>query len=231
MVGEKIRNYRAEIAFDFNAYIDVCPMCHMKIEPIVLFVPEPINNFKDNRMVRYVIFNCPNEECREVFVAKFSRPGNSKDNYYFQWLRPYNFKTEDFEKPINDISPTFVDVYNQSWRAEQSGFNEICGMGYRKALEFLIKDYLCTVLPEEEVAKIPTMDISRCIKDYITDPRIKSNAERAVWLGNDETHFVRLHEEYNVDDMKKLIKLVVLYITMEITSGEYEEKIQHKKKQ
>lgn len=40
------------------------------------------------------------------------------------------------------ISPRFVTIYEQAMRAAQMGYDELVGMGYRKALEFLIKDYL-----------------------------------------------------------------------------------------
>jgi hypothetical protein len=40
-------------------------------------------------------------------------------------------------------------------------------------------------------------------------------AKRAAWLGNDETHYIRKWEDKDLDDLKKLIKLTVLWIEME----------------
>ena len=41
---------------------------------------------------------------------------------------------------------------------------------------------------------------------------IKAVAKRAVWLGNDETHYVRKWEEKDVQDLKGLIRLTILWI-------------------
>jgi len=70
---------------------------------------------------------------------------------------------------------------------------EICGVGYRKSLEFLIKDYLIGRAPEGEgqaaaVEAIKKKFLGTCIKEDIEDANIKLVAQRATWLGNDETH-------------------------------------------
>jgi hypothetical protein len=41
-------------------------------------------------------------------------------------------------------------------------------------------------------------------------------AKRAVWLGNDETHYERLWEGKTIEDLKRLIDLTVHWIAMEI---------------
>ena len=47
------------------------------------------------------------------------------------------------------------------------------------------------------------------ITAYIAHPKVASLAERDVWLGNDETHYVRKWEGKDVQDLKLLIKLTV----------------------
>ena len=58
------------------------------------------------------------------------------------------------------------------------------------------------------------MALSNCIKEYVDDPRIKSLAEKAVWLGNDETHYIRKHEDKDITDMKRFIDAMVYFISM-----------------
>ena len=41
------------------------------------------------------------------------------------------------------------------------------------------------------------------IRRYVTDNRIKTLAQRATWLGNDETHVETLHPDRDVSDIKK----------------------------
>lgn len=71
-----------------------------------------------------------------------------------------------FSQRIISLSSNFVKLYRQSERAELDGLDEICGMGYRKALEFLVKDFAIHEHPDntKEIIKLP---LSQCITDYI----------------------------------------------------------------
>ena len=88
-------------------------------------------------------------------------------------------------------------------------------MGYRKALEFLIKDYAIHFnLAEAETIK--EQALAQCIKTYIDNPKIKTLAERSAWLGNDEVHYVRKHPDFDINDLKRFIDTCVNYIEMEL---------------
>jgi len=119
-----------------------------------------------------------------------------------------------FSGEIQKLSPAFVTIYGQSDSAEQEALTEICGVGYRKALEFLIKDYLIEK-HSDKADEIKKKFLGRCIEEYVTEVRVKEVAKRAVWLGNDETHYVRLWEGKDLKDLKDLINLTVLWIDME----------------
>ena len=96
-------------------------------------------------------------------------------------------------------------------------------MGYRKALEFLLKDYLIGVHPakSEEIKK---SFLGTCIRDYVANSNIKAVSKRAVWLGNDETHYVRIWEGKDLEDLKTLVDLTVRWIEMEqMTASVIEE--------
>ena len=41
------------------------------------------------------------------------------------------------------------------------------------------------------------------ISRYIDDSNIKNVAKRAVWLGNDETHYIRKWEDKDLSFLKK----------------------------
>ena len=94
-------------------------------------------------------------------------------------------------------------------------------MGFRKALEFLVKDYLIS----KEADRARHEDIKRkllgaCIADDVADDRIKTVAARAAWLGNDETHYVRRWQDHDITDLKRLIDLTVKWIEMELETEE-----------
>jgi hypothetical protein len=88
---------------------------------------------------------------------------------------------------------------------------QVCGPGYRKSLEFLIKDYVAELNPAE-ADRIKEMWLSQCIEKYVTDANIRETAKRAVCLSNDETHYVRTWEDKDLQDMKKLIGLTTHWI-------------------
>lgn len=52
--------------------------------------------------------------------------------------------------------------------------------GYRKAFEFLVKDYSVSEIPDNE-SEIKSMSLSQCIKKYIDDVRIKTLVERSAY--------------------------------------------------
>ena len=97
---------------------------------------------------------------------------------------------------------------------ESQGLLQICGVGYRKALEFLIKDYLIAT-KSSDPNKIKSMALGTCIENYVTEGNVKAVAERAVWLGNDETHYERKWVGKDLADLKTMIDLVVHWITVE----------------
>jgi hypothetical protein len=122
---------------------------------------------------------------------------------------------------IEPISPSFYEIFDQARSAENHRLLEIAGVGYRKSLEFLIKDYLMSRTDDSgRREEIKRKMLGACIADYITDDRIKSVAEPAAWLGNDETHYVRRWEGHDVTDLKQLIDLAVKWIEMELETDE-----------
>lgn len=119
------------------------------------------------------------------------------------------------------LSPSFVKIYHQAEKAENDGLDEICGIGYRKSLEFLVKDYLCDKFPEE-TEKIQSEPLGAALK-RIESRQIYTLASRATWIGNDETHYVRKHENSDVEQMKRFINAMVHYIDSELAFKEAEE--------
>jgi len=102
------------------------------------------------------------------------------------------------------------------------GLDEIAGVGYRKALEFLIKDYCITENSDAE-EEIKTKPLMQVINSYMDEaPKVKSCATKAVWLGNDETHYVRKWKDKEIKDLKILINLTIHHIEAEIMTAQFE---------
>jgi hypothetical protein len=161
-----------------------------------------------------VIYRCTKKDCDNLFIAYYTANDGNCHNFKLSSVRPLDKKGRDFSTTIKEISSIFCTIYNQALSAEQDGLKEICGVGYRKALEFLIKDYLIKKSPDKK-DEILKKFLNKCIEDDISNDNIKSMAKRATWLGNDETHYLRKWEGKDLDDLKKLIDVTLYWIEME----------------
>jgi len=195
-----------------NRYPDKCPYCHNNI------LPNPLNGHTVKQTFE-IAFTCTNNTCQKVFIGYYHV--DQLGNGAFITTSSGNLLTKVFADSIINVSPNFGLLYNQSYQAEQYGLTEICGVGYRKALEFLIKDYAITKHPASE-AEIKSIMLGTVINGFIEDDKIKAAASRAAWLGNDETHYVRRWESKDLQDLKRLIDLTVHSIEMDALLKEIE---------
>jgi hypothetical protein len=199
-----------------EGYPNNCPFCHKTITPTFLYGHEKFSTLE-------VLTVCPSHDCKRSFISYYELV----QNQYFQFSGVTTIGNpigKEFNNVIQTISENFVNIYNQAYSADQQNLNEICGVGYRKALEFLIKDYIISNKPADK-EKVEKMPLAACIAEYIDDSRIKSVAKRAVWLGNDETHYVRKWDGKNLNDLKKLIDLTIHWIEMEVLTKSFEHEM------
>ncbi|WP_291096899.1 MULTISPECIES: hypothetical protein [unclassified Flavobacterium] len=202
---------------NISGLTDCCPYCFKSITPNIIYGYHKVSRKLD------VFLSCPDSDCLNSFVGEYE--SSSSSTYYFtNKLTKGNIKSEQFNHIISDVSANFVTIYNQAYYAEQTELLEICGVGYRKALEFLIKEY-CVLKNPEKKEGIEKSMLAKCIADYIDDSRIKKVAKRATWLGNDETHYIRKWEGKNLTDLKTLIKLTIHWIEMEKLTDDFESEM------
>jgi len=184
-----------------------CPFCKMHMIPQFMYL------CIQGRDKYNVFCQCTNPECEHSFVSEYRL---SKSEYVYTCTSPNaSMEIKSFSEIIQGISPSFCEIYNQAYAAQQMNLFQICGVGYRKALEFLIKDYIIGHLGKSKES-IEQKNLAKCIKEDISDERIKAVAERAVWLGNDETHYVRKWEDKEIKDLIGLIHLTIRWIESEV---------------
>lgn len=190
-----------------------CPICKRMIEPV--YMASSI----DSSSSASIFYFC--RGCENAFIAKYSghisgQVINGKYSFITKDLisvEPNRFEKFIFDEKICNLSPQFDKIYNQALSAESLGLDEIAGLGYRKSVEFLVKDFAIYENPDNEEA-IKAKPLAQCIKSYIDDSRIKTLAERSAWIGNDEAHYIRKQEDRDVSDMKKFIQAIVYFIGM-----------------
>lgn len=206
--------------FTVNKLPDECPLCHRNIEAIHM----------DGWIIKpelQKVFRCPKQVCQKLFIAYYKVDPDYADikdlkqrQYLFEYVAPLEFEKRSFPEIINTISSQFSEIYNEAKEAEERGMKNICGAGYRKAIEFLIKDYLINV-KKKPSGDIKTTFLGKCIKEYIDDGNIKKCAKRAVWIGNDETHYIRKWEDKDLQDLKDLIDVTLFWIESEYKTEGY----------
>lgn len=202
---------------------DFCPVCRKNINPEIISSYLIDGHFRPLN----IAFICPASDCQTMFIGTYTITSHPPDNStaHLAGVNTLRYIIEKaFPESINKVSPTFCIAYNQSYQAEGNNLDQVCGPGYRKALEFLIKDFLINYLfPDDEAAKekILRSTLGKCIDDYIEEDKIKSVAKRAAWLGNDETHYYRKWTDKDLSDLKILISLTVNWIDLIIQSDQY----------
>lgn len=197
--------------------------------------------------------NCGSTLLDEKFMGEFASIGKRKNTNYFEILEcsmcktlitsHWKISTKGEYSRISRIPPKvhklvvdqlfknhyqqFIEIYNESATAEAYKLKNVCGPGYRKALEFLIKDYSINKYPDN-IGDIKKSALSTCIKKYITDVQLKETAERAAWIGNDEVHYIKIWENKDINDLKEFIQSVVIYITNELKYNKMKEEMPNK---
>ena len=188
-------------------YAIECPFCHALVNPRYIFLHG-----------QSLFAVCPNSDCNQHFILTSDYTGTR-----FEVVEPNSTPGKrEFSNTIRNVSPDFETIYNQAYHAEQIHLDQICGVGYRKALEFLIKDYLISHVVETDADKVVIKKsfLDKCIQDYVPNEQVKIVARRAVWLGNDETHYTRKWENKDVSHLKRLIDLTVRWIESDIETKE-----------
>ena len=190
----------------------ICPVCKHAISPI--YVTCTLNSEETATVLNYC------RACKNTFITNYKIQKLGKSTAQYDYYNgdilesvPQRFKEEIFDEKVACLSPRFVKIYNQALVAETQGLDEIAGIGYRKSLEFLVKDFAIREHPDD-IDNIKTIRLAKCIEKYIDDQRIATLAEKSAWIGNDETHYVRKQEDRDISDMKKFIKAILYFIGM-----------------
>ena len=200
-----------------NTFPDSCPVCHRSVHPKLA-----IMRVQMDKASAQVAFQCTHHQCQKLFIATYrliSQNGGRLE-YQYRSSAPITPTHHSFPDVIQAISPTFCQIFNQVEHAEAQQLDQLVGIGLRKALEFLVKDFAQSEHPEKAEA-IQKSLLGPCIEKYLDDQNIKQCAKRAAWLGNDETHYVRKWENKDIQDLKLLVRLTVNWLENLLLTKKY----------
>jgi hypothetical protein len=204
--------------WNVDEFPGTCPICHHAIDPRYLSGVLRKSQVGGATLVE-LAFQCPQKDCLHLFIGCYSghsSPGTSV-RLQLRSSTPFSPKPPLHSEQVTAVSAQFVEIYAESAAAEAWKLTQIAGCGYRKALEFLVKDYSILVSGAQGDAEkedaIKKKFLANVITEHLPGTDIQACAERATWLGNDESHYVRKWPDKDIGDLKNLIALVESWIT------------------
>ena len=173
-------------------------------------------------------YRCTYEDCMKFFIVEYSL-SQSMEQEYLEEFTCHEIKysytpkiTNDLPNNICQMFPDFTEIYNQSLTAEHYHLNKISGIGYRKALEFLIKSFAIQQNPLEE-DNIKGKFLGKVISENLSDlPRVQKLAKAANWISTDEVHYEQRFTDSDIESMKHFIKSAATFISASLDADEAE---------
>lgn len=200
-------------------YPEYCPHCGKNISPEKIHSSASEDSYSSENARFVVTFRCSRSTCKKYFAVEYIFESMSK----LCSIVEYNYRPQikvKLPENIEIVSPVFVEIYSQATVAEREVLDQIAGVGYRKAAEFLIKDYAISKNPSDE-EHIKSIMLGKVIADYLNDfPKIQALAKSVAWIGNDETHYVRRHDGKDIQDLKKFILSAAQFIAADYDAEE-----------
>lgn len=177
----------------------ICPHCSTVCDPIIKSM-----GIASNIRIIVLTANC----CKRPFYAVYSVVGKSSGGtieHECNLLTVYPSSiSKTFDALISDLSPRFVELYNQAYEAEQRGHIDLAGTGYRSALEVLIKDFAIKYkgADHDKTARRRLKDV---INEYYPVPDAKGLAHITRILGNDYTHYEQEYSDIEFNTFKEYV--------------------------
>lgn len=213
--------YRA--SGSFKTYFEIpnlCPHCGEKMSPRYCYgLSRQTHSDRDETATAGLLLQCVN--CEKYFARMFLL-NIFNDNGAPQEIElTYNPPIHaNIPENIDTISDSFSEIYMQALQAKEAGLDQIYGMGLRKALEFLVKDFGIYLHPESS-EDIKKRQLGYVIDKYFTEfTAITALFKAATWIGNDETHYERKHPDKDAETIKRFISATMLQISSRLASDE-----------
>jgi hypothetical protein len=102
-----------------------------------------------------LVFQCPRQACLHAFIGRYEGRYDRSINdsrLYLRATTPYTVPLPDHPPEVAAISPQFVEIHGEAAVAEERGLKQVAGCGYRKALDFLVKDFCISESPDDAEA-------------------------------------------------------------------------------
>ena len=209
---------------------DMCPLCHFGMD-LSQYSWRNFHDWSHADQQDFSIFSmyvCPHCHRGFVVVHKMVVSGGCEGagecvvREESQAAYPHIVKLSDMDDVVYSVSPKFYDVYQQCLTAKANGLYDLYGMGFRKAVEYLVTDFAIKMRPEEN-DKIRDMSLHNRIMRYISDDDVRKTLLACKLLGNNEVHYDNSNTSDDMILFEKLIGDVIRYIGRALRQVRVEE--------
>lgn len=183
-----------------------CPFCGYGTD--APFLEKNTYSFNEHNII---VATCRCTSCGKTF---FFASEYHKDSLYQPVTIPAISYTSYENKILSSISERFIDMYNQALQSEFVGNIELAAIGYRAALEILVKDFAIGELqkPIEEVKRKKLHD---AIGEYLSQNELVNTADVIRILGNDYTHYERKYPQHDFELLKSYMEIFLKQIEVQ----------------
>ena len=150
----------------------------------------------------FVKYRCTH--CEKGYIVAYEYDKQAKTTSFRGF---FPSMTEVLEsKSLIDLSPGFENYYNQAARAEKAGDLDLAAIGFRTALECLVKDYAIKELHKDR-EEVVSKKLFGAIGDYLGERELVATADVVRILGNDYTHYERKYPQHDYELLKSYLQI------------------------
>ena len=150
----------------------------------------------------FVKYRCTH--CRKAYVVAYEYDTEAKTTTFRGFFPSLTEVLES--KLLIDLSPGFENYYNQAARAEKVGDLELAAIGFRTALECLVKDYAVKELHKDR-NEVIQKKLFGAISEYLGERDLVATADVVRILGNDYTHYERKYPQHDYEPLKNYLQI------------------------
>lgn len=187
-----------------------CPFCGIDTDATLNSVSQPV--YKAGSNLYIVSLKCTH--CGKNFVALYEmNKEEQNDALEFIEVLPRPAGSE-LPACLSIISPRFAEVHKEAEGAETYGFTGLASIGYRKALEILVKDYAINFLHKEQ-AEVEKKSLAAAIGTYLQQSKLVKTADVVRILGNDRTHYKEKYPQHDFSILKHYYNIFINQIVVQ----------------
>ena len=187
-----------------------CPFCGIDTDAILNSVNQP--SYKTGANLYIISLKCTH--CSRSYVALYEKMKEGQnEKLCFIEVLPRPTGTE-LPACLSIISPRFSEVHKEAEGAETFGFTDLASIGYRKALEILVKDYAINFLHKDRI-EVEKKSLATAIGTYLQQSKLVKTADVVRILGNDRTHYREKYPQHDFTILKHYYNIFISQIVVQ----------------